>query len=738
MTEASKILSEAARALREAREALLAMRTPEGVWFGELSSSALATATAVSALSMARFGPVADRGGGSYGGGAHRGGEEGDAGYGPPGRRAVLAGASYGTGSNEGSDPYGELIARGLQWLYDHRNPDGGYGDTPDSPSNLPTTMLVLAAFALARGGEGRGREARRYSEAVEAAEAYVSRAAGDTVEKRAKALSEMYAPDRTFAAPIICNLALAGLMRWEMVPDLPFELAALPSNLFRFLRLHVVSYAMPALIAIGRLVAVRKGNRGTFRSVAGDAAFAIAMRKLEAIQPESGGFLEAVPLTAFVTMSLIGLGLVSCPVARKGLDFLRKSARADGSWPVDSNLSVWVTTEAVEALSPAGAYDGPEGEKLMRWLLDRQAAGRHPYTGAMPGGWGWTHLPGGVPDADDTAGALLALAALFRSGGMGRTADTTGYADGVSHNRPAIAASLPEWVASELTPAASRKAAAYSIGSQATGSQMRTAPECAGHSYNMKIAAAARSGIKWLMNLRNSDGGWPTFCRGWGNLPFDRSAPDLTAHVLRALAAWKAIFEEAPELRSLSRSFSLEAAISPGCMYLRRTQRSDGSWHPLWFGNQHTPDMSNPVIGTARVLAAYVALGDTAEKRIGADAIKKGLEYLLSCRNPDGGWGGGLGAPSTMEETALAVGALAVCIGTMAGCIGAEPVLRECMAGARFLARGVREGTIFKPAPIGLYFARLWYSERAYPVIWTVGALGRFFRAAAGRLPPP
>jgi hypothetical protein len=32
--------------------------------------------------------------------------------------------------------------------------------------------------------------------------------------------------------------------------------------------------------------------------------------------------------------------------------------------------------------------------------------------------------------------------------------------------------------------------------------------------------------------------------------------------------------------------------------------------------------------------------------------------------------------------------------------------------------------GTRFPTAPIGLYFARLWYHERLYPVIWTLGAL--------------
>ena len=41
--------------------------------------------------------------------------------------------------------------------------------------------------------------------------------------------------------------------------------------------------------------------------------------------------------------------------------------------------------------------------------------------------------------------------------------------------------------------------------------------------------------GLKWLLGLQNSDGGIPTFCRGWGTLPFDRSSPDLTAHAIRA-----------------------------------------------------------------------------------------------------------------------------------------------------------------------------------------------------------
>ncbi len=47
-------------------------------------------------------------------------------------------------------------------------------------------------------------------------------------------------------------------------------------------------------------------------------------------------------------------------------------------------------------------------------------------------------------------------------------------------------------------------------------------------HVEKTKILQAARAGLIWLLALQNRDGGWPTFCRGWGVLPFDRSGADL------------------------------------------------------------------------------------------------------------------------------------------------------------------------------------------------------------------
>jgi squalene-hopene/tetraprenyl-beta-curcumene cyclase len=51
-----------------------------------------------------------------------------------------------------------------------------------------------------------------------------------------------------------------------------------------------------------------------------------------------------------------------------------------------------------------------------------------------------------------------------------------------------------------------------------------------------------------------------------------------------------------------------------------------------------------------------------------------------------------------------------------------AEAVRRGC----RYLVDRMARGALDEPNPIGLYFASLWYSEKLYPTIWTVAALGR------------
>jgi hypothetical protein len=66
-----------------------------------------------------------------------------------------------------------------------------------------------------------------------------------------------------------------------------------------------------------------------------------------------------------------------------------------------------------------------------------------------------------------------------------------------------------------------------------------------------------------------------------------------------------------------------------------------------------------------------------------------------------------------------------------------------ECISaaisgGVSWLIEHTDRGRSFEPSPIGFYFAKLWYWEQLYPLIWTVGALeqvaaGRQWQAAPG-----
>jgi squalene-hopene/tetraprenyl-beta-curcumene cyclase len=489
-------------------------------------------------------------------------------------------------------------------------------------------------------------------------------------------------------------NLALAGLVDWREVAPLPFELACVPQSLYRFVGMPVVSYAIPALVAIGQARYFHKRPRNPVTRLIRRLSIRRSLKVLRRMQPESGGYLEATPLTSFVVMSLAG-GAVSSSefhvsssesgdVIREGIKFLVDSVRPDGSWPIDTNLATWNTTLAINALAGAGENVAELlGPKCLDWLLSCQHTKRHPFTGAKSGGFGWSDLSGAVPDADDTSGALLALDAVF----------------------------------SEL---------------EVTSNDRR------------RVDRAADHALGWLYELRNHDGGWPTFCRGWGKLPFDRSGSDLTAHVLRAFGAWEEFFADHEEDDFAEAPAKHKKVRRVGTRFLRLSQKPDGAWSPLWFGNQDRRDEDNPVYGTAKVLMAYRDLG-----LMDSDEARRGAAWLVANQNADGGWGSGVWQmrkaecgvrnggshgtaklQSSVEETALAVEALLAAVPLNPEPRTLNPIAAAVVErGLNWLIERVERGEHRQPAPIGFYFAKLWYYEKLYPLTFTVAALGRAHR---------
>jgi len=588
-------------AYQTARRDLLAEREPDGHWVGQLSGSALSTATAVSALSV----------------------------------------VASNTSDDSREKLCRELAARGVDHLIQTQNDDGGWGDTDKSFSNISTTMLVRAFLHLAGVTE-------KHAGLLERTKRYLDGQGG------IEGLRQRYGKDKTFVVPILTNCAIAGLVPWREVSPLPFELAVLPHTAWSIVRLPVVSYAIPALVAIGQARYFHEKPRNPVVRVVRRLCVGKSLSVLQGMQPASGGFLEAVPLTSFVIMALASTGRVDHPVVISGLKFLMNSIRENGEWPIDTNLATWNTPLSIGALAAANGEVGALG--CLDWLLACQHQGVHPFTHAAPGGWGWTDLSGAVPDADDTSSALLALAVL-----------------GKTSSRP----------------------------------------------NQIRIQQSAAAGARWLLDLQNKDGGWPTFCRGWGTLPFDRSGADLTAHAIRALHAWESRLDDSTVTRAIP------LAIHRGFAYLARQQREDGSWLPLWFGNQHSQGDINPTYGSSRVLAAYRDLD-----RLATDEAQRGLRWLAASLCEAGPWNdppqhnaaksiaGRLG----VEETALAVEALLSDDSESGFAEAAE-------AGLAWLIDAVRSGRHRETAPIGFYFAKLWYHEKMYPLTFTVSALGTALR---------
>ena len=126
---------------------------------------------------------------------------------------------------------------------------------------------------------------------------------------------------------------------------------------------------------------------------------------------------------------------------------------------------------------------------------------------------------------------------------------------------------------------------------------------------------------------------------------------------------------------------------------------------------------MQNPLYGTSRVLKATGVSGDEEWMQ----AIKRGVRYLLYTQDADGGWGGAESARPSIEETSLAIDALCNYAQVTAG---DSDVTTAIAYGAAWLAEATEEGTTFPASPIGLYFAKLWYSEKLYPIVFASAAL--------------
>ncbi|HEX3599583.1 MAG TPA: prenyltransferase/squalene oxidase repeat-containing protein, partial [Lacipirellulaceae bacterium] len=670
------------------RAELVSECAPGGYWTGQISSSAVATAAAVSALVVSHRQDSDD---------ALRQAKAGDG--------QVIEQLVQGDLS--------ELLVESLHWLARRQNEDGGWSDCEGAESNLAATMLVQAAFRLT------GIPAK-YADLMVRADDFVEQLGG------VAGLRRSLPDDKVYLAATLTNCALADMISWRQVPTLPFEWLHLPKRWRSELQLPVPRHMAAIVMAVGLAKFHNDPSRNPLTRLVRRSLQKKTLAGLQRLQAADDSFMGSPLLTAFVVMSLADAGQQDHPAVQRGVEFLLSSVRADASWSVATNLATTNTVLALKSLT-AEHYEttGDDGSshglsiwqgsgsaedtvvdmpsthvssehdqdsiqgaatretieiraRAIDWLLKTQRTNSSLVTDAPAGGWGAGDAPGTEPNTVVTAGALQALADAFR-----------------------LNAAMP----------------------------------------SAQIERAAGAGIGWLVEMQNDDGGWGTYCRD-DNAEPGGSNVDATAQSLRALSAWQQLWKmESPRYSPAALSALIKQiapAIDRGLTYLESQQNEDGSFSSLWFGNEHQANDDNPVMGTAQALAACAELGC-----LDSNTAQRAAAWMVASQHADGGWGPPrapvdysdnernsnfrswrenetLAKFCSVEETAAAVGALVPLAAT-------SPVLeRSVSRGLKWLTNAIEQDRHRQPAIIGFYLSRIWYYERLYPVAFAAGALSQ------------
>jgi squalene-hopene/tetraprenyl-beta-curcumene cyclase len=185
-----------------------------------------------------------------------------------------------------------------------------------------------------------------------------------------------------------------------------------------------------------------------------------------------------------------------------------------------------------------------------------------------------------------------------------------------------------------------------------------------------VRMEAAVRRGIQWLLSMQNRDGGWAAFDRDNDkkflcNIPFadhnamiDPSTADVTARVLECLGryGWTA---EHP-------------AIQRALKFLLKDQCEDGSWFGRWGVNY--------VYGTSGVLRSLETVSLTAK-----EYCQRAVSWLRSVQKADGSFGESLlsydqpatkgQGDSTASQTAWGL------IGLLAGAEANDPAIQKAVS---------------------------------------------------------
>jgi squalene-hopene/tetraprenyl-beta-curcumene cyclase len=223
---------------------------------------------------------------------------------------------------------------------------------------------------------------------------------------------------------------------------------------------------------------------------------------------------------------------------------------------------------------------------------------------------------------------------------------------------------------------------------------------------------------VNWVLGMQCSNGGWGAFdidnrCLYLNDIPFadhgallDPSTSDVTGRSVEMLS-----------MLGYRKDFP---PIERATKFLRREQEAFGAWYGRWGVNY--------IYGTWSVLMALRQAGEDMSQAY----IRKAVDWLASCQNPDGGWGescqtyqapslAGTG-DSTASQTAWALLALLA-----AGCEDIPQVQR----GIGYLLgtqneKGGWDETLYTGTGFPRVFYLRYHGYSHYFPLWALGAYRR------------
>jgi len=162
-------------------------------------------------------------------------------------------------------------------------------------------------------------------------------------------------------------------------------------------------------------------------------------------------------------------------------------------------------------------------------------------------------------------------------------------------------------------------------------------------------LEVASEGGLVWLQSHQNPDGGWSHYYAGSRSVGYESGRvltyltlaginPDeqfvsraihyTEEQLLQELANMKpsmySVLEMMFGLASTGKTVRSSEALKHGCQWLTRVQLSDGSWESSY-------------VNTAWAMACLMKSGNS---KLQDTEIQKGLAYIFSRQNWDGGWG--------------------------------------------------------------------------------------------------